>query len=132
MIAASFLRVAAISALGLAVDVALALVLRSALPLSLAVAGAISFVAVAVLNYFLFEFLAFRSEQSRASLKRLSQVLAGAGAALATRVAIVAAATALIGPDRSRAVDAAILVGAAGVSLLVNFAMLQYVTFRNR
>ncbi|WP_461308563.1 GtrA family protein, partial [Albidovulum sp.] len=59
MIAADFLRFVLASGLGLVLDIALALALHDLAGLPLWLAATISFFAVALLNYLLFEFWIF-------------------------------------------------------------------------
>ena len=127
-----FLKLAAASAVGLVLDIALALLLRGRLHLPLALASGISFVTVAALNYLLFEYLVFRSAESAISAARLGKVLATSAAALGVRVTAVAGLSWAAGPGRSWQGDAAILVAAAGASLLANFVMLRTLVFRGR
>ena len=131
---ARFIRVGAVSAVGLVLDIAIALLLRKGLGLPLPLASAISFLTIAVVNYAMFEFWVFRAGDAAPAfdLARLAKTLATSILALGVRVSLVALAAVALGPARPWFLDAAILVAASGVSLLVNFFVLQRVAFRGR
>lgn len=120
------------SGAGLVVDILLALLLRHRLGLPLPMAGAVSFITVAAVNYVLFEYLVFCSEHSRLNWARLVKVLATSGVSLVFRVGAVSALVLAIGPVRSWLIDTAVLVAASGLSLIANYLMLRTFVFRDR
>lgn len=113
----------AVSGAGLLLDIAFAILLHERVLLPLWVAALISFFAVSLLNYVLFEFWVFRRSGQAASGRRLFLVLAAACCAAATRavwiLGIEPIAVGLPIVDIIR--DVGVLGSAAGVSLLVNF-----------
>lgn len=129
-----FLKFGAASAIGFLADIVFALALREILGLPLWLAAAISFFAIALVNYLLFEFWVFRDTERRASLSRALGVLAASSVAALARIATIlvlgAPFTGLLGEGRAR--DAGLLIAGAGVSLVVNFLINRSVVFRRR
>ena len=130
----AFLKFGAASAIGFALDLALALVLHEALLLPLWLAATISFFTIAVLNYLLFEFWVFRDARRDASLQRAFGVLVASSIAAVARIATIVlldgAVTALLGSGRAH--DVVLLIAGAGVSLVVNFLINRTVVFRRQ
>ncbi len=123
-------RYLAVVVVGFGVDLGLALVLRElfGLPLPLAAAG--GFIFALMLNYLLFETWAFRRDRTTLSFRRMAATAASALIALGVRVTAVAILNAIIGaPDAATAT--AILVAAAALSLLVNWALVSQVFRRH-
>ncbi|MCA3719355.1 GtrA family protein [Brevundimonas sp.] len=123
-------RYLAVVVVGFGVDLGLALALRElfGLPLPLAAAG--GFMSALVLNYVLFETWAFRRDRTTLSFRRMTATAASALIALGVRITAVAILNSMIGaPDAATA--AAILVAAAALSLLVNWALVSHVFRRH-
>lgn len=120
-----------VSAVGFALDFAVALSLRQIAELPLALAGATGFAVAAVANYFAFEFVVFRSADSRADPGRLVGTLLSALLAFGVRVAAITALAGVVAPTGWIA-EGSVLLAAAGLSLAVNFMLLQFFAFRGR
>lgn len=122
------------SGIGLVADIALALVLHEALALPLWLAAAVSFAVVACLNYLMFELWIFRAPGAGLSALRFGGVLLASAVAGAARVGAVLAlqwpAGVVFGTGRLG--DTLVLIGAAGVSVVVNFAVNRSVVFSGR
>jgi putative flippase GtrA len=119
-------RYLAVVVVGFGVDLGLALGLRELFGLPLALAAAGGFMAALALNYLLFETWAFRRDRTTLSFRRMAATAASALTALGVRVAAVAILNRMVGaPDAGTA--AAILVAAAALSLLVNWALVSQV-----
>lgn len=127
-----FMLFTLMSGCGLLIDISLALILRHSFGLPLAAAASLSFITVALINYFVCEYWLFRSDVSAASIARLSMVLFSSLAALVVRIALVSVGTVIVSSYGSWQIDALKLLTAAGASLLVNFVALQRTTFRGR
>lgn len=123
--------VVGVSAFGFALDVSIALLLRQAAGLPLALAGAMGFAVAAVANYFAFEFVVFRSVDSCVDPARLVVTLLSSLAALGVRVVAIAALVSSVAPTGWVA-EGAVLLIAASLSLAVNFVLLRFFAFRGR
>lgn len=120
------LKYAVIVALGLCVDLGVALTLRWLFSVPLPLAAAIGFAIGVTFNYLLFELWLFGGCQP--SLKRLGKAYIAALGAFGTRIAT----TWLLGQvilEGSYA-DFLILVGAIGVSFVVNFLSVKLLLSR--
>ncbi|WP_420587415.1 GtrA family protein [Ruegeria sp.] len=127
-----FLRFTAISGLGLVVDIAVALFLHRVVGLPLWLSATVSFVAVGICNYLIFEFWLFRADGSAVSLRRLGGVLLSAAIAGGARITTILFIEAYAGeaPTPSALRDALTLLAGAGVSLIVNFVINSRIVFR--
>jgi putative flippase GtrA len=128
-----FVRFVGVSALGLVVDIALALILHDGLGWPLWLAATVSFFAIAGVNYLLFEFWLFAGKGGRFSARRALGVLAASSVAAAARIGAVVAleSSALLSAAGSLA-DPLILVLAAGLSVTVNFVLNRFGVFSRR
>ncbi len=126
-----FLKFGAASAVGFLADLALALVLHEGLAQPLWLAATVSFFAVALINYLLFEFWVFRRAGRRLSPGRALGVLMASTIAALVRIGTILVlqvpVLALLGPGRIGSV--ALLAAGAGLSLVVNYAINRGVVF---
>lgn len=122
-----FLRFSAVIALGLAIDMAVALGLAR-LGASLMAAAACGFAAGAAANFLLHRRWTFRGAASRPILAQAAAFAASLAAVLATRLAAVA----VIARAAPGLPDAAVLLGAAGLSFLMSYALGRGLVFRGR
>ena len=121
-------RYTAASVLALALDFVLTLSLRAFTPLSLTLAAAISFVAIAFLFYFVHEFWTFRRSEQGFSGKRLSQNLLVVGIAFVARIGTIAALEWLHPSDYALGM-VYFCIGVA-CSFTINFLVNRYWVFR--
>jgi putative flippase GtrA len=112
------LRYFVVVALGLGVDVGLAWVLSHGFGLPLVLCAAMGFLTGVAVNYVLFEYWVFATR--RLSWLRLGKAYVAAQGAFAVRLASVWLLSRLL-PDKHLAV----LVIAAGLSFVVNFALVR-------
>ncbi|WP_029414754.1 GtrA family protein [Brevundimonas bacteroides] len=117
-------RYMAVVVVGFGIDLGLALVLNRWVGLDLKLAAAGGFVAALIANYLLFETWVFRANNSRLSVLRLMATAASALIALGIRLAAITGLTRWISPSDALTA-AAILVAAAALSLLVNWALVS-------
>jgi len=122
-------RYLAVVMVGFAVDLGLALVLNRVVGLELTLAAAGGFIGALLVNYLLFEVWAFRAGRAEFSIRRLMATAGSAVIALGVRLAAVAALDALVQPNDALA-TAGILIVAAGLSLLVNWALVSRIFLR--
>lgn len=133
MIAADFLRFVLASGLGLVLDIALALALHDLAGLPLWLAATISFFAVALLNYLLFEFWIFARGRARFSLWRFGGVVAASSIAALVRIgAVLALEGSAPVAAAGRLADLLTLILAAGLSVSVNFVLNRFGVFASR
>lgn len=129
-----FFRFVVASGLGFLLDLFIALVLHEAARFPLWSAAATSFFVVALMNYLLFELWVFPSADRGLSARRAVGVLLASAVAVAARVGTVLVldlpVARLLGTGRAG--DVTVLVAAAGVSLIVNFAINRAVVFGSR
>lgn len=128
----AFSQFVLVSGVGFLVDIAIALLLRNVLGLPLWLAAAISFYAVACLNYLAFEYWVFRREGRALSMRRLLGVLGASSVAAVSRIATILALTPLALAQIAEPIarDIALLVAGAGISILVNFCVTKWLVFR--
>lgn len=117
-------RYLAVVVVGFGIDLGLALILHRWLGLDLKLSAAGGYVAALAANYLLFETWAFRTGESRLSLRRLTATVASALIALGVRLVTIAGLTQWIRASDTMTA-AAILVAAAALSLLVNWALVS-------
>lgn len=124
-------RYLAVLVIGFAADLGLALMLNRVLGLDLTLAAAGGFVGALLLNYLLFEVWVFRADRATLSARRLAATAGSAAIALGVRLAAVAGLEALVRPQGA-VVTAAVLIVAAGLSLIVNWALVSRIFARSR
>lgn len=112
-------------------DLALALILRETMGLSVAVSAAISFITVAGATYFVHEHWTFRRDGSRNSAGRLTRNLAANGVAFSIRVGLIAIIEAIHQPESTLLAAAYIATGAAA-SLTVNYLLNRFWVFSGK
>lgn len=124
-------RYLAVLVIGFAADLGLALALNRLLGLDLTLAAGGGFVGALLLNYLLFEVWVFRADRAALSARRLAATAGSAAIALGVRLAAVAGLEALVRPQGA-VVTAAVLIVAAGLSLIVNWALVSRIFARSR
>lgn len=122
-------RYLAVVVIGFGVDLGLALVMNRLLGLDLALAAATGFAAALLVNYLLFETWAFRKGRSQFSGRRLLGTVVSALIALGVRLIAVATLERMVGASDTMAATA-ILILAAGLSLVVNWALVSRIFAR--
>lgn len=123
-------RYLAVAVIGFAADLGLALALNRLLGLDLTLAAGGGFVGALLLNYLMFEFWVFRADRAALSARRLAATAGSAVIALAVRLAAVAGLGALIQPEGA-VVTGGVLIIAAGLSLIVNWALVSRIFARS-
>jgi putative flippase GtrA len=126
----SGVRYLAVVVTGFAADLGLALALNRLAGLDLTLAAAGGFVGALLLNYLMFELWVFRADRAALSARRLAATAGSAVIALAVRLAAVAGLGALIQPEGA-VVTAGVLIIAAGLSLIVNWALVSRIFARS-
>ena len=121
-------RFCAVTVLGLIVDLAIAWTLAVVFHLPLPAAAAVGFGCGALLNYLLHGMWTFGIGWGAFSARRIAFYVIVLAVVLTVRIASVAVLTWVIGDPSGY--ELAILVAAAGVSLLVNYLLSKYVVFR--
>lgn len=119
------LRFFSVAALGVVLDIAVALTLHEALGVSLWIAAAIGFTVAAGTNYALHQTWSFRRGSRRLSARRAWKYAAVAILTLLARIGIVALLDRLLDDDLALF----ILLCGAGVSFCVNFALSKFFVF---
>lgn len=123
-------RYLAVVVIGFGADLGLALALNRLAGLDLTLAAAGGFVGALLLNYVLFETWVFRAERAAFSMRRLVATAGSAVIALGVRLAAVAGLEALLQPNGT-VLTAGVLIVAAGLSLIVNWALVSRVFARS-
>lgn len=122
------LRFTAVAIGGVIIDLAVAYTAAEHFALPLWIAATTGFVIAALVNYAAHELWTFRVGARRISARRAVQYLAVSSVALATRLVMVVLLEAVIGSAHTLP----ILVGAAGVSFMVNFALSKLLVFTGK
>jgi putative flippase GtrA len=119
------LRFTAVAMAGVVVDIAisLALVEYAGLPLWIAAVG--GFTVAAIANYGAHELWTFRSGAQELSFRRAARFLLASTLTLLVRLAVVYLLGSLIGVANALP----ILVGAVGVSFIINFLISKFLVF---
>jgi dolichol-phosphate mannosyltransferase len=115
-----------VSAIGVIVDICIAYFLASVLGVPLWIAATIGFILAATANYAGHELWTFRGGERRLSGVRSLQYLGVAGLTLATRLLVLDLLVGRFGTNHLLA----IIIGATGISFLVNFSMSKFMIFR--
>lgn len=127
VISPQLLRFAAVIVAGLAVDLGTGWSLANLAGLPLVYAAGIGFFTGALFNYVLHEYWTFRAPDSRLSLGRAVLYLAMMCVTLGARLSVVF----LLAPVATGRIGSlAVLVGAAGVSFVVNYLLSRFVVYR--
>lgn len=119
------IRFFAVTVAGVVIDIAVAYGLATALGVRLWLAASIGFGVAAGFNYVAHQLWSFRAGERALSAERAAKYGGAALAVLAVRVAVVAALDRLLGGDLALL----ILIGGAGVSFFVNFALSKFIVF---
>ncbi len=119
------MRFLVVTVLGVALDLAIAMALHSGLGVPLWIAATIGFAVAATANYVIHQTWSFRSGPRSLSARRAALYALVALATLAVRVGIVT----LLDRALAGAYPLAILLGGAGGSFVVNFALSKYLVF---
>ncbi|PLK22893.1 GtrA family protein [Porphyrobacter sp. TH134] len=119
------LRFFTVTVLGVVIDLAIALGLHTGLGVPLWLAAAIGFTLAASANYIIHQTWSFQSGPRSLSARRAGLYAMVALVTLAVRVAIVALLDRVLADDLALA----ILIGGAGGSFFVNFALSKFVVF---
>jgi putative flippase GtrA len=121
----ALLRFFAVTLVGLALDLALALALHRLAGAPLCLAASAGFVVAAGANYVLHQLWSFGHAHSRLSARRAGAYFAASLLTLTVRVGIVALLARLTGGGAALA----ILIAGAGGSCAVNYALSRWVVF---
>jgi len=125
---AEFLRFAAVTVVGLVVDISLALGLSVIFGLNLVLAAAAGFAAGAALNYLLHEFWTFRRSERELSTSRMLRYCGALGATLTTRIAVVYGLSQTLLAGQGNLI---ILLLATVLSFFVNYFVSQLFVFQS-
>jgi putative flippase GtrA len=127
LISPQLLRFAVVIVGGLAVDLGMGWSLANLAGVPLVYAAGIGFFTGALFNYVLHEYWTFRASDSRLSLGRALLYLAMMCVTLGARLSVVF----LLAPlATGRIGSLAVLIGAAGVSFVVNYLLSRFVVYR--
>jgi putative flippase GtrA len=120
-------RYAAVVTVSYGVDLLIAVLVMRGLSFSLPAASATGFLSAFVLNYVLHEFWTFRRADSSFSLSRLVETFGAALLTIAVRFGLLHVLAPFAVTEYIRI---GLLVAAAGVSFLINYALLHFAVFR--
>ena len=121
-------RFGMVTVLGLIVDLSIAWTLAVVFHVPLPAAAAVGFGCGALLNYLLHGMWTFGVAQGTFSARRVASYVIVLAVILTVRIASVAVLTWII--EDPKGYELAVLVGATGVSFVVNYLLSKYVVFR--
>jgi putative flippase GtrA len=125
------MRFLAVSVGAFTLDLLLALLLRETFHMPVSVSAAISFIVIGLGVYFLHEHWTFQRSESRTSAGRLVRNLVANGAALTTRISLIAVLEWIQNPTTPLAAAIYISTGAAA-SLTVNYILNRFWVFSGK